>query len=80
MENKKSDSDKMLDKYCAFVRPIELAYVPKHCIEFRAKYVWFLVDSWTGKEQRAFDPREEVFCYSRYGIVTIPRNLLEVAA
>lgn len=46
----------------AFVRPIELVYVPKHVIE----------DSrWS-----SFNKKTDVFCYCRWGVIPIPRNLL----
>ncbi len=45
-----------------FVRPLELNYVPKHVID--------------DERWKAFDKTKEVFCYCRYGIVPIPRNLI----
>lgn len=43
-----------------FVRPIELYYVPKHVVD--------------NPDYRHFNKHEEVFCYTRYGIIPIPRK------
>jgi hypothetical protein len=42
-----------------FVRPIELVYVPKHVLDDE-RWKWFNKDT-------------EVFCYTRKGVVPIPR-------
>lgn len=48
-----------------FVRPLELHYVPKHCI--------------SNPENKWFNSETEVFCYTRYGIVVIRKdNIKEV--
>lgn len=44
----------------AFVRPIELAYVPKHVKE-DSRYQFFNAD-------------REVFCYTRYGFTVIAKH------
>lgn len=49
----------------SFVRPIEIQYVPKH-----------ITDSAFG---RWFNKNTEIYCYTRYGIVPIPRNILRIA-
>lgn len=43
----------------AFVRPIELCYVPKHVVEDKR---------WSG-----FNKNTDVFCFTSLGIVPIPR-------
>lgn len=49
-----------------FVRPLSLEYVPKHILEDKAN--------------KYFNPDMEVFCYTRYGIISIFKNaVLEVA-
>lgn len=45
-----------------FVRPINYIYVPKHIIE-RPEWKYFNCD-------------KDVFCYTRIGIVAIPKKLL----
>lgn len=47
-----------------FVRPIDLKYVPKHVVE---------ADLW-----RYFNSDKEVFCYTRLGIIAIPKELLRL--
>lgn len=42
----------------SFVRPIDIKYVPQHCL-----------DRFPG-----FDSKYQVFVYCRYGIVPIPKN------
>jgi len=44
----------------SYVRPIEFKYVPKHITS----------------QHRFFDEETSVFCYTRYGIIPIARNLL----
>jgi hypothetical protein len=46
----------------SFVRPIEYQYVPKHVTEAP---VW-----------QDFDKNREVFCYTRFGIIALPKNIL----
>ncbi len=47
-----------------FVRPIALCYVSQHVID--------------DKRWRWFDPQNDVFCYTHYGVIPIPkRNLRE---
>lgn len=46
----------------SFVKPIHLAYVPKHVLE---REMW-----------KAFDKKTEVFCYTKLGIMCIPKNLI----
>lgn len=53
--------DKTL-KAGTFVRPIEVQYVPKHVLE-NPRYAFV-------------DQEKEVFCYTRYGIVPIPRKYI----
>lgn len=43
----------------SFVRPIDLSYVPKHVLE--------------QNEHRVFDPNSHAYCYTRFGIVIIPK-------
>ena len=64
----------------SFVRPLELHYVPKHCLAERENSFWTHVpDSWGGQKiRKSFDPLTEVFCYTRYGIITIPRQFIRV--
>lgn len=45
----------------SFVRPMELSYVPKHVKE-NPRWV------------RIFNPTMDVFAYTYYGILPIPRN------
>lgn len=45
-----------------FVKPIEYRYVPKHVLE---KY-----------ENTGHDDSKCVFCYTSYGIISIPRELI----
>lgn len=49
----------------SFVKPIELVYVPKHVVE---------QDRWRG-----FNKAKDVFCYTRLGIVSIPRKIIREA-
>lgn len=46
----------------AFVRPIQIQYVPKHVIKDE-RWRWFV-------------PATEVFCYTSQGIIVIPKNLI----
>lgn len=46
----------------AFVRPIEPRYVPQ-----------FILDR---DENRWFNEAKEAYCYCRFGIVVIPKNLM----
>lgn len=46
-----------------FVRPIHIDYVPKHVMEER--------------RHRYFSPTTETFCYTRFGIVAIPNELIK---
>lgn len=46
-----------------FVRPIELTYVPKHITE----------------GNKIFSKDTEVYCYTRYGILAIPRKIIREA-
>lgn len=46
----------------SFVRPIQPCYVPKHITE--------------GAVGRYFNEKNEVYVYTRYGIVTIPKSYL----
>lgn len=46
----------------AFVRPIELCYVPQHILE--------------AEGNKYFSPTLEVFCYTRIGIVPIHKSYL----
>lgn len=45
-----------------FVRPIEYQYVPKHIQDA----------DWN----RFFDQTTDIFCYTRVGIVAVPRNII----
>lgn len=45
-----------------FVRPIEKRWLPKHVLEH--------------KDNRWVDHSREVFCYTRWGILLLPRNIL----
>ena len=44
----------------AFVQPMNLSYVPKHITE---KASWFNEDT-------------EVYCYTRFGIIALPKSLI----
>lgn len=46
----------------SFVRPIDVRYVPKHVLEQHVYY----------------NPNFEIFCYTRYGIVPIAKNLMRI--
>ncbi len=48
-----------------FVRPIQFCYVPKHVLE--------------SKLGKFFNPKMEMFCYTRLGIVPIPKNIVRQA-
>lgn len=43
-----------------FVRPIEIQYVPAHILD--------------NKRWRSFNSSKEIFCYTHYGIIPIPRE------
>lgn len=45
-----------------FVRPIDKYYLPKHIIDSES-YRWF-------------NEGKEVYCYTKLGIVTIPKNII----
>ena len=47
--------------YGASVRPIDPKYVPEHV---KDKF-------------RSFDPKTDVFVYCRYGIIVIPKHLIQ---
>jgi hypothetical protein len=49
----------------AFVRPIELKYVPKHVLD--------------SPNNRFFNSATEVFAFTRYGIVAIPKSSIREA-
>ena len=46
----------------SFVRPIETRYVPAHVLE--------------SKLGKTFDEKLEIMCYTRFGIVPIPKNII----
>lgn len=46
----------------SFIRPIELCYVPKHCF--------------SGPAATYYSKERDVFCYTHYGIIPIPKNLV----
>lgn len=46
----------------SFVQPIDIYYIPKH-IKDNYKF---------------FDTEKETFCYTHYGIIVIPRNLIRM--
>lgn len=46
----------------SFVRPIELKYVPAHILD--------------DEQWRWFNKEREVFCFTRYGIIPIPKEYL----
>lgn len=59
----KCRSDYIVLSEGTFVRPLSLEYVPQHVLEDRNNlYV---------------DKTKEVFCYTRYGIVPIPRDIIK---
>jgi hypothetical protein len=60
-----SSSDPVVLPAGAFVRPIDLKYVPKHVIEDRR---------WS-----SFNEKTEVFCYTRVGIIPIPIDAMRPA-
>jgi hypothetical protein len=47
----------------AFVRPIEVRYLPKHILD---RHRWYNIDS-------------EVFVFTAYGIILIPRSIMREA-
>lgn len=49
----------------SFVRPIHLGYVPKHVID--------------DPRWKDFDPRFEVFCFCRYGIIPFTKSAVRNA-
>lgn len=49
----------------SFVRPIELRWVPKHILE---DHKW-----------RFFNKELEVFCYTYYGIIALPKKIIRGA-
>ena len=46
----------------SFVRPIDSRYVPEHILE--------------DPRYRFFDKTNDIFCYTKYGIVSIPKAYL----
>lgn len=46
----------------SFVRPIELCYIPQHILDI--------------PRNKSFDPEKEIYCYTRYGIMAIPKHMI----
>lgn len=52
--------DSKVLKVGSFVKPIDLYYVPKHCFNSRASMY--------------YDSKRDVFCYTSFGIIPIPKT------
>jgi len=46
----------------SFVKPIQDVYLPKHVKE--------------SLDYKYHDPRKDIFCYCRYGIIPVPKKII----
>lgn len=57
------DHDRRFLEAGSFVRPIYHAYVPQHIVD----------------DNPRFDPKTEIYVYTRYGITVVPKSYIEEA-
>ncbi len=60
---RKNRTDPIVLPAGSFVRPLELCYVPKHVLE--------------DPQWRYFDKEIEVFVFTKFGIVAVPKRLVK---